>query len=58
MKCTAFTASIHSELKDVPATVAKAASTYYPKALLPWREHSVGLLDDQLSVYTLKRSLA
>ena len=45
------------ELQDVPATVAKAAATY-SKALLPWRDHSVGLLDDQLLFYTLKRSLA
>ena len=45
------------ELKDVPATVAKATATY-SKAVLPWRGHSVGLLDDQLLFYALKRSLA
>jgi chemotaxis-related protein WspD len=45
------------ELKDVPATVAKATITY-STALLPWQGHSVGTLDDQLLFYTLKRSLA
>ena len=44
------------ELKDVPTTVAKAGTTY-STSLLPWRGHSVGLLDDQLLFYTLKRSL-
>ena len=44
------------ELKEVPTTVAKAGITY-STSLLPWRGHSVGLLDDQLLFYTLKRSL-
>jgi chemotaxis-related protein WspD len=44
------------ELKDVPTTVAKAAVTY-STALLSWRGHSVGILDDQLLFYSLKRSL-
>jgi len=44
------------ELQDVPATVSKATVTY-STALLPWRGHSVGALDDQLLFYTLKRSL-
>jgi len=44
------------ELKDVPSTVAKAAVTY-STALLSWRERSVGILDDQLVFYSLKRSL-
>jgi chemotaxis-related protein WspD len=44
------------ELKEVPATVAKATVTY-STALLPWKGHSVGTLDDQLLFYTLKRSL-
>lgn len=43
-------------LKPVPTTVAKATVTY-STALLPWRGHSVGALDDQLLFYTLKRSL-
>ncbi len=48
---------VHSrELKDVPATVAKATVTY-STALLSWRDHSVGILDDQLVFYSLKRGL-
>ena len=45
------------ELKDVPATVAKATATY-TKAVLAWRDKTVGCLDDQLLFYTLNRSLA
>jgi chemotaxis-related protein WspD len=44
------------ELREVPATVAKAAATY-TRAILPWRERSVGLLDEQLLFYTLTRGL-
>ncbi len=44
-------------LKEVPTTVARA-TVAYSTALLPWRGHSVGVLDDELLFYTLKRSLA
>jgi chemotaxis-related protein WspD len=44
-------------LKEVPETVARSAATY-SKALLPWHEHSVGLLDDELLFHSLKRSVA
>lgn len=44
-------------LTDVPGTLAHAASRYSRK-LLPWRERFVGVLDDQLLFYTIKRSLA
>jgi chemotaxis-related protein WspD len=44
------------ELKDLPTTVAKATVTH-STAILAWRGHSVGTLDDQLLFYTLKRSL-
>jgi chemotaxis-related protein WspD len=44
------------ELKAVPATVAKATATY-TKAMLPWKDKTVGCLDDQLLFYTLNRSL-
>jgi chemotaxis-related protein WspD len=44
-------------LRDVPATLAKAGTRYSTK-LLPWNGHSVGLLDDQLLFYTVKRSIA
>lgn len=45
------------ELQALPATVSKAAARY-TQAILPWRERSVGLLDEQLLLYTLGRSLA
>ena len=45
------------ELKEVPATVARATSTY-SKALLSWRDRSVGLLDDELLFHSVKRSVA
>lgn len=44
------------DVRDVPATVAKATVTY-STALLIWQGHSVGILDDQLVFYSLKRSL-
>jgi chemotaxis-related protein WspD len=43
-------------LKDIPATVAKAPGTY-SASVLAWRDHQVGVLDDQLLFYSLKRSL-
>ena len=46
-----------SELKEVPATVAKATATY-TKAVFAWEKKTVGCLDDQLLFYTLNRSLA
>jgi chemotaxis-related protein WspD len=45
------------QLNPVPATVAKASATY-TKAILPWEQKSVGLLDEQLLFYTLNRGLA
>jgi chemotaxis-related protein WspD len=44
------------DLKDVPATIAKAPGTY-SAAVLAWRDHQVGVIDDQLLFYALKRSL-
>ncbi len=44
-------------LAEVPTTVAMAGATY-SKHVLPWKGHSVGLLDDGLLFDTLKRSLA
>jgi len=44
------------DLKEVPTTVAHATSTY-STALLPIEGRSVGILDDQLVFYSLKRSL-
>jgi chemotaxis-related protein WspD len=45
------------ELTGLPATVARAAVTY-STALLPWRGHSVAVLDEELVFHTLTRSLA
>jgi chemotaxis-related protein WspD len=45
------------ELRPVPATLAKSAATY-TKALLSWRERTVGCLDADLIVHTLNRSVA
>lgn len=45
------------ELREAPATVAKAAAAYI-KAMLPWQDKAVGCLDEQLLFYKLNRSLA
>jgi chemotaxis-related protein WspD len=44
------------ELKAVPATIARATATY-TKAVLPWPDGSVGLLDLELLFYTVNRGL-
>jgi chemotaxis-related protein WspD len=45
------------ELRDVPATVARTTTTY-SRAVLPWRERSIGVLDEALLFAALKRSVA
>ena len=45
------------DLKDVPATVAQAQATY-TQGLIPLGDRTVGLLDDQLLLYTVERALA
>jgi chemotaxis-related protein WspD len=45
------------ELKPAPSTVAKSAATY-SKAILAWRDRTVGLLDEGLLFHSLNRSLA
>lgn len=45
------------ELGEVPATIAKAAATYV-KAVLPWQDKAVGLLDQALLFHTFNRSLS
>lgn len=45
------------DLKEVPATLARAQSTY-TKAVLSWNERSVGVLDEHLLGYAITRSLA
>lgn len=44
------------EMKPVPATVAKSASSF-TKGLLSWRDRSVGCLDERLLLDALNRSL-
>lgn len=45
------------QLQDAPETVAKSALTY-AKKVLPWRDQSVGLLDDHRLFVSLKRDFA
>ncbi len=45
------------ELAQVPATVGKATAAF-TKAVLPWENTSVALLDDELLFFALDRSLA
>jgi chemotaxis-related protein WspD len=45
------------EVKPAPATVSRA-TVAYTRAVLPWQSRTVGLLDEQLLVHTLNRSLA
>lgn len=44
-------------LRAAPATVAQAVASFTAE-VLPWREHSVGLLDAELVVHALERHLA
>jgi chemotaxis-related protein WspD len=44
------------DLTSVPATVAKANSSY-TRALLPWQDESVGLLDEELLLHTVNRNM-
>jgi chemotaxis-related protein WspD len=44
-----------SVLRKVPVTVAKAA-VRFTRGMLPWQEKFIGLLDDELLFYALKRS--
>jgi chemotaxis-related protein WspD len=45
-----------SELKPVPATIAKAAANYV-KGILTWRDRLVGCLDDQMVVAAMNRCI-
>lgn len=45
------------ELKPAPATLAESRVTY-TTGLIPWRDRTVGCLDDELLFYTLNKSLA
>jgi len=45
------------QLGEAPATVARSTATY-TRAMLPWQDKAVGVLDDQLLFYSLNKSLA
>jgi chemotaxis-related protein WspD len=45
------------ELSEIPSTLSKG-TTAYARAVLPWRDRTVGLLDDAKLFQTLNRSLA
>jgi chemotaxis-related protein WspD len=45
------------ELRDPPATLARAAGLY-TVGVLPWKDRTVGCLDDQLLLYALDKGLA
>jgi chemotaxis-related protein WspD len=46
------------QLRDVPATLAKASSASYILGILPWNDKTVGCLDDGLLFYELNKGLA
>lgn len=46
-----------TDLRKTPATVAEATAPF-TTAMLLWRQHSVGCLDDQLLFYAVDRSLS
>lgn len=45
-----------TQLKNVPVTVAKSTANYV-KGVFPWRDQQVGLLDEALLCFSLRRSL-
>src|SRR6185436_7560933 len=45
------------DLKEVPATLAKAAANF-TLGVLHWKERAVGCLDDELLFYALNKGLA
>jgi chemotaxis-related protein WspD len=46
------------DLRSPPATLAKAAAGIYTLGVVPWKETTVGCLDDELLFYTLNKGLA
>jgi chemotaxis-related protein WspD len=45
-------------LRDVPATLAKAAAGAWTVGMLPWNGRTVGCLNDELVFYALNKGLA
>jgi chemotaxis-related protein WspD len=48
----------HTDLRDVPATLANAAAGAYTVGLAPWKGRTVGCLDSELVFYGLNKGLA
>ena len=46
------------DLRDVPATLAKAAAGAWTVGMLPWNGRTVGCLNDELVFYALNKGLA
>lgn len=46
------------DLRDVPATLAKAAAGTYIAGILIWNDKTVGCLDDELLFYAFNKGLA
>ena len=46
------------ELRNAPATLARAAEGIYTLGVVRWKDKIVGCLDDELLFYTLNKSLA
>jgi chemotaxis-related protein WspD len=46
------------DLRNAPATLARAASGIYTLGVAPWKDRIVGCLDDELLFYTLNKGLA
>ncbi len=45
------------ELRNAPATLARAAGGVYTIGVLPWNDRIVGCVDDELLFYTLNKGL-
>jgi len=45
------------DMRNAPATLARAAEGIYTLGIVPWKDQLVACLDDELLFYTLNRSL-
>lgn len=43
-------------LENVPVTLSKSSTNYF-KGLIKWKEYSVGYIDEELLIYSLKKEL-
>jgi chemotaxis-related protein WspD len=49
---------IPTDLREAPATLARASRGAYMLGVAPWRDRVVGYLDDELMFYALNKALA